>query len=569
MSNYVLTQSEFVISRYPNELIYVGIGPEIGSQNLHRLLPFETEDISPTTFFLGDEQGVDSISITVFARIRQDTISIVIMTTNDSTLLASFSFKKVGIPENSYILNLQNPPDSSLITADANSTINDEIKWSSIISYMVILQADRHEKGMRILSTCYTCINHDLICSPERVNRIKVWTVCNGWLWVDLTDCCYNHDINYWCASCVEQKRDADRNVGGCFTDKIRTAIKKRVSGSCWWWWGSIIRAQASSIGGIVSAVLYWVNPYEGRIGMGYNANSCLCPGGTVRTKWCDHNETLCEGTDPEVLITRAGNNCLAPFDDTIIIIPPIVDATYTATTWGGVSVTNQTSNYFYIHVTASGGITITINAPCGIFTMVKNINVGAAATPKVFFKTRFCYPTFPITTVQANSDGAYSYEWTVTGGVSIVSNNCSSIVLQASGANLDYCINVRGLGSCGNSSFRQFCGNSGDCAGEYTLDWGESNRKITTQNSSILNDINIYPNPANNIVSIELPQSSSYHYCTIHNLIGSKVLNEVYFSKDTKHIELDMSNYTSGSYIFTFVDESNKKKTEIVKILR
>ena len=83
----------------------------------------------------------------------------------------------------------------------------------------------------------------------------------------------------------------------------------------------------------------------------------------------------------------------------------------------------------------------------------------------------------------------------------------------------------------------------------------------ISTKETDIKSKSKIYPNPANNIINIEVNNLNNKQLrCEIFNLQG-KLLN-IFDNINSNKFEINTSNYPKGNYIYRISD-----KTSIVKI--
>lgn len=84
---------------------------------------------------------------------------------------------------------------------------------------------------------------------------------------------------------------------------------------------------------------------------------------------------------------------------------------------------------------------------------------------------------------------------------------------------------------------------------------------KIISETSVLIDkkNLKIYPNPTNDIINIDL--SKSYQY----EVYLTNVKSELVFT-DFNPSQIDISNYSSGSYILTFLIEGNYYNYQIIK---
>jgi photosystem II stability/assembly factor-like uncharacterized protein len=79
----------------------------------------------------------------------------------------------------------------------------------------------------------------------------------------------------------------------------------------------------------------------------------------------------------------------------------------------------------------------------------------------------------------------------------------------------------------------------------------------------ALTNSLNIYPNPASDIITIETPEISHQSFLSIYNLNGQELRKQNI--SESKTI-IDISNYNTGLYIVKVMGERSVKVGKIVK---
>ena len=89
----------------------------------------------------------------------------------------------------------------------------------------------------------------------------------------------------------------------------------------------------------------------------------------------------------------------------------------------------------------------------------------------------------------------------------------------------------------------------------------------VIITNSEVLDisAVNVYPNPSNNVVNIELTNDISQ--LVIYNYVG-QVVTEVIIAKD-KTIQLDVRNYDAGAYLIKFITRSGENFTKKIAVTK
>jgi hypothetical protein len=155
------------------------------------------------------------------------------------------------------------------------------------------------------------CMAHDLVCSnipgiSGDGKRMKLYTAppCVRTVWVDLADCCREHDIALWCIRVDDEdaKSRVDDAVARCVARKVDEAVKDALP---WWcWWLNPIQWIFDVIYNVMLIVartgLIWAPSDANRakyVGGGLNPLSCLCDPSGITTRRCPggpNDEILC-----------------------------------------------------------------------------------------------------------------------------------------------------------------------------------------------------------------------------------------------------------------------------------
>ena len=93
----------------------------------------------------------------------------------------------------------------------------------------------------------------------------------------------------------------------------------------------------------------------------------------------------------------------------------------------------------------------------------------------------------------------------------------------------------------------------------DYTVDFGNGPARVVIADF----DINIYPNPANNILNVRLISDIETINIKVYNSLG-RILNE--FAVDGMNTQIDLSNYPQGLY---YVGADNGKQNILKKFIK
>lgn len=97
--------------------------------------------------------------------------------------------------------------------------------------------------------------------------------------------------------------------------------------------------------------------------------------------------------------------------------------------------------------------------------------------------------------------------------------------------------------------------------SGEFNTNWFEAAKApFTGLQTQQLNDINIYPNPANTVVTIETSQTTGRQKVSIYNTSGHKVKQQVV--NEPGMVRIDISNLEKGFYLVEIKNEKGLKQT-------
>lgn len=93
----------------------------------------------------------------------------------------------------------------------------------------------------------------------------------------------------------------------------------------------------------------------------------------------------------------------------------------------------------------------------------------------------------------------------------------------------------------------------------------GKRNLEIPTnqKETNLENQINIYPNPIQNIATFEFPKNSLENKLIISNISGNKIFNKTIYDNKFNY---DFSNLPSGMYIATIIQDNKTTSKKLIK---
>ncbi len=548
--------------------MYMGAGPTASSLNnaILQLLPGEAEDPDSTMIAFGNADLTDSVEVRVLARTTGTTDVRVIMVTTNNEVLANVAYRKVSTITNTYKLNLSTISTDTASITPVDSLTKETLKWATIAAYHSTLQLFAHEEEPREPGGCQTCINHDMVCSPSFVNRVRVFALCYGTTWVDLRNCCRKHDIQYWCATNYLEKLFADENVAACFRYTVKEHIENLVP---WYCGGKFVGALLGDIQGAIiqqltRLVLLAIHPGDGRIGGGAEANSCLCDG-TAATLNCFTGEMLCEGTLPYLSLGGpSGCACNSSNYFQYAITPHVPGATYSWSVIGGGSVSfTGTDGTATIYATADATVKVTVTLPCGTVTLSKSIVVGKPDKPK-----------FSLPWICRNKTTAILIEspdcvdsWTITTSAGVVIDQIGSkafFMHVTAFSPSTYSITIVAT-RCGIQSdpvtvygFVQNClvGMNKSLISQETTSDGEQ-----------MEIAQIFPNPASSVLQILLPDGRSIQGVKLYNPLGNLVRDLPMAGAQAGF--MDVSDLPVGHYMVEIREANGVSTFRKVKLIR
>ena len=100
------------------------------------------------------------------------------------------------------------------------------------------------------------------------------------------------------------------------------------------------------------------------------------------------------------------------------------------------------------------------------------------------------------------------------------------------------------------------------DCESEFS---NEACETVLSSGNVEANAVNIYPNPSNNVVNIELTDNISR--LVVYNYVGQIVFEQV-IAKD-KNVAIDVRNYDAGAYLVKFITRSGESFTKKIAVTK
>ena len=149
-------------------------------------------------------------------------------------------------------------------------------------------------------------------------------------------------------------------------------------------------------------------------------------------------------------------------------------------------------------------------------------------------------------------------------------SNPDGQVLIQPSGGTPPYIFDWENFGETesslktglANGTYNVTVIDDNDCEKELVINVGAA---TSTQDLSFLEKIELYPNPANELLFLELPSGYSTDFSLeVLNPLGQMILGNLVFEKGNSEIEIDVENWSSGVYFFKI---KTKTKERIFKI--
>ncbi|MDX2174823.1 MAG: T9SS type A sorting domain-containing protein [Bacteroidota bacterium] len=231
---------------------------------------------------------------------------------------------------------------------------------------------------------------------------------------------------------------------------------------------------------------------------------------------------------------------------------------TYTWTAIGGpgVSLSSSTATNPTITYTANGTYTISLLSSNAFTTNTSSqvVTVVSCVAPTAAFNmaSSTCTGAAISSTNTTTGSATLSYTWSVnpSTGVTITPNAiATNPSFNFANANT-YTITLNVSNPVGNNSTTKTVTVS-TCVG-------------LTENSSLVNNVKLYPNPTKDLVTVSLPHSNSEYNLTITDILGSIIYNQK-TSKNSNEVQLNLSGKSNGIYFITIEGNSEKITKKII----
>ncbi|MES2798157.1 MAG: fibronectin type III domain-containing protein [Bacteroidota bacterium] len=152
---------------------------------------------------------------------------------------------------------------------------------------------------------------------------------------------------------------------------------------------------------------------------------------------------------------------------------------------------------------------------------------------------------------------GASSYTWTVPDQSIIVSGQGTTNIVVNFG-NKPSNISVKANNTCGSSSEKSL-------AVAFTPGCKPTSEEAVVEQIGEQLNVNLFPNPSNGLVNIDLINGKKGKYqIEVNNIIGQKVYADE-FEWEGKSIKADFSKLEKGLYIVSIFNEQNRKFTKLI----
>ena len=104
---------------------------------------------------------------------------------------------------------------------------------------------------------------------------------------------------------------------------------------------------------------------------------------------------------------------------------------------------------------------------------------------------------------------------------------------------------------------------------GTYLLNVDITRKEVSSTNEFDANNILIYPNPANDFLTVDHTKSNlNIVGCQIYNALGQQIFNEKFDSTSSNHI-INTSSFNNGIYFLKIIDDKNKSYNSQFQILK
>ena len=245
-------------------------------------------------------------------------------------------------------------------------------------------------------------------------------------------------------------------------------------------------------------------------------------------------------------------NNCNTTSTYSIVAVNHATSYTWSTTVAGAVITGSGTTVQISFPTFNSGSVSVTANNACGSST-AKTLSVkGIVATPLVQGNTSVTSCVDQTYTTPAVT-GATSYLWTVPTGNTIVSGQGStSILVHFGGASGN--ITVKGVNACGNSTAS-------------TLAIIVSGCVRTTAGISTSTNMNVYPNPSNGKITLEVNTDQEKEFAvTVNDMMGRQIINlNPKLNVGINNLDIDLSAYAKGVYTLHVIDGQSENNLRVV----
>jgi hypothetical protein len=232
---------------------------------------------------------------------------------------------------------------------------------------------------------------------------------------------------------------------------------------------------------------------------------------------------------------------------------------TYTWSTAGGtgVSLSSSTATNPVVTFTANGTYTISLLSSNAFTTNTSSqvVTVVSCVAPTAAFNlatATTCTGAAVTSTNNTTGSATLSYTWSVNPsvGVSITPNAIATNPSFTFGNAGTYTITLNASNPVGNASTTKTLTVS-TCVG-------------LTENTSLVNNVKLYPNPTKDLVTVSLPQTNSEYNVTITDVLGSIIYNQK-TSKNSNDVQINLSGKSNGIYFITIEGNSEKITKKII----
>jgi hypothetical protein len=92
-------------------------------------------------------------------------------------------------------------------------------------------------------------------------------------------------------------------------------------------------------------------------------------------------------------------------------------------------------------------------------------------------------------------------------------------------------------------------------------------NQVLSVQENNLISGVSVYPNPAKDVIRVNLEQSAGDYNVAIYDLLGRQVISNSFNNLNgSNELEIPINSLSNGQYLIKLTNKDNSYATKFIK---